>query len=213
MTIRVVVAEDHLLVRAGITAVIGSISDVEVVGEASNGNEAIKLVEILAPDILFLDLVMPELSGLEALPRINESNPGVKIIVLSMYSDEEHVIQALKLGAIGFMLKDVAHEEIPHAIKAAVQGNTWLSSAVSKTVISCYLEENGGAIGSVMLTSRQRQVLKFIAEGHSTRDIGTMLHLSAKTIDTYRAQIMEKLDIHSVSGLVRYAIRHNIIPL
>ncbi len=213
MTIRIVVAEDHQLVRAGITAIIGNIPDVEVVGEANDGAEAIKMVAELNPDILLLDLVMPTLSGLEALTRINEAQPHVRVIVLSMHSDEEHVLRALKLGAVGYMLKDVAHDELPQAIKAVSQKGAWLSAAISKTVISSYLEESGCATSPVMLTSRQNQVLRMIAEGYSTKDISYTLNLSTKTIDTYRAQIMEKLDIHSIPGLVRYAIRQGITPL
>ena len=213
MVTRIVVAEDHQLVRAGITAIIDNIPDVEVVGEATDGAEAVKRVTELNPDILFLDLVMPIMTGLEALRRINELHPTVRVIVLSMYNDEEHVLRALKLGAVGYMLKDAAHEELAQAIKAVSEKNTWLSSSVSRTVISAYLEESGGTNSPVMLTSRQNQVLRLIAEGYSTKDISSMLNLSSKTIDTYRAQIMEKLDIHSIPGLVRYAIRHNIIPL
>ncbi len=213
MVTRIVVAEDHQLVRAGISAIINSIPGVEVVGQATDGAEAVKLVTELNPDILFLDLVMPNMTGLEALRLINESHPTVRVIVLSMYNDEEHVLRALKLGAVGYMLKDAAHEELAQAIKAVSEKSSWLSSSVSRTVISAYLEESGGTNSPVMLTSRQNQVLRLIAEGYSTKDISSMLNLSSKTIDTYRAQIMEKLDIHSISGLVRYAIRHNIIPL
>jgi DNA-binding NarL/FixJ family response regulator len=213
MKTRVVVADDHQLVRAGIITLLGNIPDVDVVGEAADGVETVKLVAELAPDILFLDLVMPGMSGIEVLTHINESQPEVRAIVLSMYNDEEHVLRALKLGAMGYMLKDVAHEELAQAIKAVNQNSTWLSSAVSKTVISSYLEGNGGNYNPAMLSSRQNQVLKMLAEGHSTRNISITLKLSTKTIDTYRMQIMDKLNIHDIPGLVRYAIRHGIIPL
>lgn len=213
MSTRVVVADDHQLVRAGIATLLGDIPGVEVVGEASDGSEAVKMVFELTPDILFLDLAMPGMSGFEALTKINESQPGLRVIILSMHDSEEHVLRALKLGAVGFMLKDAAPEELAQAIKAVNMGNTWLSSAVSKTVISSYLGRSGNEGSLSPLTARQSQVLKMIAEGCSTKQISVTLNLSIKTIETYRIQIMDKLDIHDIPGLVRYAIRQNIIPL
>lgn len=213
MVTRVVIADDHQLVRAGIAALLDDIPDVEVVGEAADGSEAVRLVEELLPSILFLDLAMPGMPGLEALALINESHPEVKVVILSMHDSEEHVLRALKLGATGFMLKDAAPEELAQAIKAINQGHTWLSSAVSKTVISSYVQRSGNEEGLNLLTARQNQVLKMIAEGRSTKDIGYELNLSVKTIETYRAQIMDKLDIRDIPGLVRYAIRNGIIPL
>ncbi|WP_263769877.1 response regulator transcription factor [Propionivibrio soli] len=213
MVTRVVIADDHQLVRAGIAALLDDIPDVEVVGEAADGSEAVRLVEELLPSILFLDLAMPGMPGLEALALINESHPEVKVVILSMHDSEEHVLRALKLGATGFMLKDAAPEELAQAVKAINQGHTWLSSAVSKTVISSYVQRSGNEEGLNLLTARQNQVLKMIAEGRSTKDIGYELNLSVKTIETYRAQIMDKLDIRDIPGLVRYAIRNGIIPL
>jgi len=213
MITRVVIADDHHLVRAGIAALLSDLPDVEVVGEASDGYEAVTLVSELSPTILFLDLVMPGLSGLEALALINESQPQVRVVILSMHDSEEHVLRALKLGAVGFMLKDAAPEELTRAIKAVNQGDTWLSPAVSKTVISSYLERCGSDEIENLLTVRQKQVLKMIAEGHSTKEVSFTLNLSIKTIETYRSQIMDKLDIHDLPGLVRYAIRNGIIAL
>lgn len=214
MGTRVVVADDHLLVRAGITTLLGDIHDVEVVGEASDGAEAVKRVAELNPDILFLDLTMPGMSGFEVLAHVNEAQPGVRIVILSMHDTPEHVLRALKLGASGYMLKDVFPDELAQAIRAVNKGDTWLSSAISKTVVAGYLgrSDNEGAV-LPQLTTRQSQVLKMIAEGHSTKQISSDLNLSIKTIETYRAQIMDKLDIHDVAGLVRYAIRHGISPL
>jgi len=213
MITRIVIADDHHLVRAGIAALLEDIPDVEVVGEASDGYSAIKLVSELSPTILFLDLVMPGMSGLEVLALINESQPNVRVVVLSMHDSEEHVLRALKLGAVGFMLKDAAPEELAQAIKAVNQGDTWLSPSVSKTVISSYLERSGSDAGQDLLTVRQNQVLKLIAEGCSTKEVSFRLNLSIKTIETYRTQIMEKLEIHDLPGLVRYAIRNGIIAL
>ena len=213
MTTRVVIADDHQLVRAGIASLLGDIPGVEVVGEASDGNEAVRLASELVPNLMFLDIAMPGMNGLEALALINEAEPAVRIIILSMNDSEEHVLRALKLGAVGFMLKDSAPEELAQAIKAINAGHTWLSAAVSKTVIASYVERSGADEIQSLLTVRQNQVLKMIAEGHSTKEISFALNLSVKTIETYRAQIMDKLDIHDLPGLVRYAIRQGIIPL
>jgi len=213
MVTRIVVADDHQLVRAGIAGLLADIPDVEVVGEACDGREAVRLATELRPDVLFLDLAMPGMSGLDALALINEAEPDVHVIILSMHDSEEHVLRALKLGAVGFMLKDAAPEELAQAIKAVGQGNNWLSSAVSKTVISNYLERSGSEEDQSLLTARQNQVLKMIAEGSSTKEVSFTLNLSVKTIETYRSQIMEKLDIHDLPGLVRYAIRQGIIEL
>lgn len=213
MQTRVVIADDHLLVRAGIASLLEDIPDVEVVAEASDGEEALRLVSELKPDILFLDLAMPRMSGLEALARINKSHPNVHIIILSMHDGAEHVHRALRQGAVGYMLKDVLPDELEHAIRAIRKGNTWLSSSISKTVIDGYLgrAENSELLSP--LSERQNQVLKMIAEGRSTKQIGGDLNLSVKTIETYRAQIMDKLDIHDIAGLVRYAIKKGITPL
>jgi DNA-binding NarL/FixJ family response regulator len=208
---RVVIADDHQLIRAGLIAFLDNIPDMEVVGEAEDGFEAVKTVDDLAPDILFLDLTLPGLSGLEVLAQINESHPEVKVAILSMHDTEEHVIQALRLGAVGYILKDAAPEELAMAINAIKRGNTWLSSAISKTVISSYMKRVGDENDIGPLTDRQSQVLKMIAEGLSTKQISAQLGLSTKTIDTFRAQIMERLQIFDIPGLVRYAIRNKII--
>ena len=213
MVTRIVVVDDHRLVRAGIVALLEDIPEVQVVGQASDGIQALKTVAELKPDVLILDLAMPEMSGLEVLARIHESHPRVKVIILSMHDSAEHVHRALKQGASGYLLKDVLPDELVLAIDAITQGRTWLSSAISKTVIDGYLGRNGDEASLPQLTERQNQVLKMIAEGHSTKQISGHLNLSAKTIETYRAQIMEKLDIHDIAGLVRYAIRQGIVSL
>jgi DNA-binding NarL/FixJ family response regulator len=213
MTIRVVLVDDHQLVLAGIAALLRDIPGVEVVGEGNNGEAALRMTETLAPDVLFLDLVMPGMSGIDALGLIKARHPEAKVIVLSMHSSEEHVLRALKLGANGYLLKDVAPEELTQALHAVMNGETWLSSAISKSVISGYVGRTSKDGPQDVLTSRQHQVLKLIAQGASTKDIGVALGLSVKTIETFRAQIMQRLDIHDVPGLVRYAIRQGIVSL
>jgi DNA-binding NarL/FixJ family response regulator len=213
MSTRIVIADDHQLVRAGIVALLSDIPDVEVVGEASDGVEALELVAECKPDMLVLDIAMPGMSGLDVLAKINETQPHVNVIILSMHDSAEHVLRALKLGAVGYLLKDALPGELAQAISAVNKGNTWLSSAISKTVISGYLGRSGHEASVPQLTIRQKQVLKMIVEGQSTKQISSTLDLSIKTIETYRAQIMDRLDIHDIPGLVRYAIREGIIPL
>ena len=213
MPTRVVLVDDHQLVRAGLGALLRQLPDIDVVGEGSDGEAAICLAQELAPDVLFLDLVMPEMSGLVALERIIGQQTELKVIILSMHGSEEHVVRALQLGAAGFMLKDSAPEELPAALKAVMRGETWLSSAISREVIAGYLKRTASELPPDMLTPRQRQVVGLIAKGHGTRDIAAQLGVSVKTVETFRAQIMDRLATYDVAGLVRYAIRHGIVQL
>jgi DNA-binding NarL/FixJ family response regulator len=211
--IKVVLVDDHRLVRAGIGALLRELPDVDVIGEGADGETAIRLAQDLVPDVLILDLVMPGMSGLVALERIIGLNPDLKVIILSMHSSEEHMMRALQLGAAGYMLKDVAPEELSLALKAVINGDTWLTTAISRTALADYISRSTHESPLDTLTARQLQVLGLIAEGHSTKDIAAQLDLSVKTIETFRAQIMERLDIHDVAGLVHYAIRQGIVPL
>jgi DNA-binding NarL/FixJ family response regulator len=213
MNMRVALVDDHQLVRAGIAALLRDLPEVEVVGEGADGEASIRLVDELKPDVLFLDLAMPGMSGLDALERITSRHPEQKVIILSMHSSEEHVLRSLRLGAAGFMLKDAAPEELSQALNAVMHGDTWLSAAISKKVIAGYVGRTSNQTLSDSLTARQLEVLKLIAEGLSTKEIGHRLALSVKTIETYRLRIMERLDIHDVAGLVRYAIRRGIVAL
>ena len=209
METRVVIADDHHLVRAGIATLLKSIPELNLVGEASNGLETLKIVQELKPHLLLLDISMPQMSGLEVLERIKESQPEVKVIILSMHSNEAHIRRALELKAEGYLVKDVLPHELRYAIKGINAGKSWFSSAASVSIVDGYLKRNRAS----ELTEKQYQVLKLIASGCTTKQISHELNLCVKTIGIYRAEIMEKLNIHDVAGLVHYAIRHGIIPL
>jgi len=209
---RVLLADDHALVRAGIRSLIEKMPDVEVVGEASNGREALELVRSQLPDLVLMDIAMPGLGGLETLPRIIKDFPAVKVVVLSAHANEEYVIRALRSGASGYMLKDAATEELGLVIKSVAQGKTYLSPSISHTVIDSYLARVGGESGPLeQLTARQREILQLIAEGNNTKEIAGTLDISIKTVEAHRLQLMARLKIHDVPGLVRYAIRSGLV--
>ena len=209
---RILLADDHSLVRAGIRSLLEEISGVEVVGEASNGREALELIRTELPDLVLMDIAMKELGGLEALPRITKNFPTVKVIILSAHANEEYVIRALRSGAAGYMLKDAATLELELAIRAVGQGKTYLSPSISRTVIDSYLERVGSTSSPIeQLTARQREILQLIAEGRNTKEIAGTLDISVKTVEAHRLQLMARLDIHDVPGLVRYAIRSGLV--
>jgi DNA-binding NarL/FixJ family response regulator len=210
--IRVVLADDHALVRAGIRALLEKLPGVEVVGEANNGRQALELIKRNAPNLILLDISMTELGGLEALPRIVKDFSAVKVLILSGHANEEYVLRALRSGAAGYMLKDAAAEELELAIKAVAQDKTYLSPSVSRTVVESYLQRATGEKGPIeQLTARQREVLQLIAEGKNTKEIAATLDVSVKTVEAHRLQLMARLDIHDVPGLVRYAIRSGLV--
>jgi DNA-binding NarL/FixJ family response regulator len=209
---RVLLADDHALVRAGIRALMEKIPDVEVVGEAGTGREALELVRSTLPNIVLMDIAMTELGGLEALPRITKDFPSVKVIILSAHANEEYVIRALREGASGYMLKDSATTELELAINSVIQGKIYLSPSISRTVIDDYLQRVSGAFSPLeQLTSRQREILQLIAEGKNTKEIAAALDISIKTVESHRLQLMDRLNIHDIPGLVRYAIRSGLV--
>ena len=209
---RVLLADDHVLVRAGIRALLEKIANVEVVGEASTGREALELVRSNLPSIVLMDIAMTELGGLEALPRITKDFPSVKVIILSAHANEEYVIRALREGASGYMLKDSATTELELAINSVIQGKVYLSPSISRTVIDDYLQRVGGPVSPLeQLTARQREILQLLAEGKNTKEIASDLEVSVKTVESHRLQLMERLNIHNVPGLVRYAIRSGLV--
>lgn len=210
--VRVLLAEDHTLVRAGIKALLQGLNWVEVVAEAENGHEALRLAEQHQLDVVLMDITMPGMNGLEALRLMKQNYPGVRIIMLSMHTSEEYVLQALRAGATGYLLKDAGIAELELAIKSVSMGQSYLSPMVSKHVIGNYIQRLGGETNSLeRLTPRQRQILQLIAEGYTTRQVADKLNISVKTVETHRSQLMHHLDIHDITGLVRYAIRMGLV--
>ncbi|HTD12098.1 MAG TPA: response regulator transcription factor [Steroidobacteraceae bacterium] len=208
MSIRVVLADDHLIVRQGLRMLLEK-EQIEVIGEASNGLEAIELIRRLLPDIAVLDYEMPKLGGLGVLAELPRISPKTGSIILTRHMEEPYAIEALRTGARGYVLKTQAGNDVIAAIRHVHRGEVYLSPRISKVVVEAYLAS--GDPHSVALTARERQVLQLVGEGHSTKQIAAVLGISAKTADTHRATLMEKLDIHQVAGLVRYAIRSGLI--
>jgi DNA-binding NarL/FixJ family response regulator len=212
--LRIVLADDHALVRAGISALLKQIPGVEVVAEAADGREALAQVKAHVPDLVLMDISMAGLNGLEAAARIGKDHPDVRVLILSAHANEDYVKQALRAGAAGYLLKHAAISELELAIQAVARGETYLSPAVSKHLIADYIRRVGEETNPLeLLTPRQREILQLIAEGHSTKEIARILHVSAKTVETHRTQLMERLDIHDIAGLVRYAIRAGLAHL
>lgn len=210
-SIRVLIVEDHAVVRAGLNALLQEMPDIEVVGGAGDGYEALELIKKHQPDIVLMDLTMPRMNGLEVLSRTAKQFPNVHVLVLSMHASEEYVWQALQSGADGYLLKDAGALELEFAIRAIAGGASYLSPAVSKQV-TAYIRRVGGTSNSLeQLTPRQREILQLIAEGKTTQNIAQQLKVSTKTIETHRAQLMDRLDIHDVPSLVRYSIRMGLV--
>ncbi len=213
-TIRTLIADDHTIVRAGIRSLLEKLPDVVVVGEASDGRELLSMMKQRQPNLVLTDIAMPNLNGIETAARIVKDFPHVKVIILSMHANEEYVARALRAGASGYLLKNAATAELEVAVRAVARGETYLSPLISKHVISNYLARDEEGRGQpVTLTARQREILQLVAEGKSTKEIAAMLNLGVKTIETHRAQLMERLDIHDVPGLVRYAMRIGVISV
>jgi DNA-binding NarL/FixJ family response regulator len=213
--IRVLVADDHTILRKGLCSLLEGKPDIEVVGEAEDGREAVEKVEALLPDVVLMDITMPRLNGLEATRQIKRLFPKVKIVALTMYTNEEYIQQFLQAGASGYVVKQAAPAELISAIQAVYRGDSFLSPMISKTIIDEYLKRAEPAASSeqAKLTDREREVLQLIAEGYSNRDIAQKLQISIKTAGVHRTNLMEKLGIHNVTDLVKYALRKGIIRL
>ena len=213
---RILLADDHTLVRAGLRALLESLGEGAEISEAGDGRRALELIAAERPDVALLDISMPGLNGLEVAARVARDSPRTRLVILSMHSGPSHVAQALRSGAVGYLLKDAAAEELGLALRAVMSGETYLSPAISRQVVDGYLGRAARPEGDppdidVQLTPRQREILQLVAESRSSKEVAAMLQLSVKTVEAHRSQIMERLGIHDLAGLVRYAIRVGLV--
>jgi two-component system response regulator NreC len=214
--IRVLLADDHTILREGIRALLSAQPDIEVVGEAANGREAVAKAHDLKPDVVLMDIAMPLLNGLEATRQIKKEHPRINVLVLTMYDSQEYVAQILRAGASGYVIKEAAADDLVSAIHAVHGGGAFLYPSVTKMLVDDYLqrvEAEGDEKPYEQLTDREREVLQLIAEGYTNKEIAELLCLSVKTVQTHRAHIMEKLNLHDKGELIKYAIRRGIIEL
>jgi DNA-binding NarL/FixJ family response regulator len=210
--IRVLVADDHTIVRKGLCALLNSEPNIEIIGEAADGREAVERIDKLKPDVVLMDISMPSLNGLEATRQIRRRHPGVRILILTMHTNEEYIFEILQAGASGYVLKKSAPSDLVSAIHAVYQGGAFLSPPVSKKVIEKLKERTvGNETKKVKLTEREREVLQLIAEGCTSNEIAERLFISVKTVENHRSHLMKKLDIHHAAGLTQYAIQKRII--
>jgi two-component system response regulator NreC len=216
-TLKVLLVEDHVIVRQGVSALLDEEPDIAIVGEASDGSQALALVQKLRPDIVLMDLSLPGLGGVEATRQIRELYPGVRVLVLSMYDSEEYVFRALRAGASGYVLKQSTSTELVLALRAVAAGSTFLSPSISQILISDYMRrvetQQSDDEALSILTPREREVLQLIAQGLSNRQIAEKLHISVKTVETHRGNMMNKLDVHDRAGLVKFAMDSGMVSL
>jgi DNA-binding NarL/FixJ family response regulator len=212
MPIRVLLADDHALVRQGIRSLLEKLDDIEVVGEVSDGRQALELSKTIRPDIAFMDITMPGLNGLEAVTRMKKECPSTRVVMLSMHAGEEYFQQALDSGAAGYLLKDADRMELELAIRTVMRGETYLTPTVAKYAVDAYRQRKEGDQGPLAcLSSRQKEILQLIAEGYANKEIAQRLDLSPRTVETHRAELMERLNIRDVPGLVKIALRAGLI--
>ena len=211
---RVVLADDHTLIRAGLRMVVDAQPDLTVVGEAEDGRAAVAMAQKLKPDVIVMDIGMPNLNGIEACRQIRESIPDTQIVMLSMHSDEGYVLRALKAGAKAYLLKDSAEADLARAIRSAAAGKSFFSPAVGKVLLEDYmrkLQRTGAEDSYDLLSPREREILQLVAEGNSSKDIANLLDLSVYTVETHRARIMQKLNLRGIPELILYAVRKGVI--
>lgn len=214
--IRVLICDDHTILREGIHLLLDAQPDIEVVGEAVDGRDAVEKTNALKPDVILMDIAMPSLNGLEATKLVLRDNPNVRVLVLTMYESDEYLSQMLEAGAAGYVLKKVAGSELVYAIRAVHQGEAFLYPSITKRLVQDYLRrvETGEERDSFNgLTDREREVLQLVAESHTNKQIADLLHVSVRTVQNHRAHIMEKLGMHDRGELIKYAIQKGIIEL
>lgn len=214
--IQVILAEDHTIVRAGLRALLEQSERIEVIAEAKDGKEACNLATSLKPNVVVMDITMPNLNGIEATRRIKDDHPEIKVVMLTVHANEAYILQALRAGAEGYLVKQTAPEDLVSAVEAAAQGEAFLSPLISKSVMENYLDHSEDSYESDSLdslTKREREVLQLIAEGKTTRQIAKQLFVSQKTIRNHRANMMSKLDVHNTASLTLYALRKGVISL
>jgi two-component system response regulator NreC len=212
--IRILLADDHTVMRTGLRLLLERNSGFQVVGEAANGREAIDAAAALNPDVVVMDVAMPILNGIDAVSQISARFPKIASVVLSMHSDESYLLRALKAGARGYLLKDSAESDLVHAIRAVSEGKAFFSPAISRMLIDDYirqLQQRGGEDSYELLTMREREIFQLLAEGRSSKDVAAVLNLSPYTVETHRGNIMQKLNLHSLPELILYAVRKGII--
>lgn len=213
MTIKILLADDHAVMRDGLRALLEAAAGLHVVGDAPDGRVAVQQAAALRPDVAILDISMPELNGIEATRQILDVCPEAQVIILSMYSAAEYVFRALQAGARGYLLKDSAGAAVVEAVRTVHSGRRYLSPSLSEAVIDSYVRQHAALDPLASLSPREREILRFIVEGHSNSEVSQRLSISVKTVETYRSRIMEKLNIENLPGLVKFAIQHGVITL
>jgi two-component system response regulator NreC len=211
----ILLADDHRIVRQGLRALLEAEPDLQLVGETGDGLEAVQLAERLEPDVVVLDLMMPSINGLEATRQISESCPRTQVIILSMHADEGYVLESLRNGAAGYVLKDSSADDLVRAVREVVKGRRYLSAPLSERAIEVYMQKARETPPDPYetLTNREREMLHLTAQGHSSTEIAERLSISPRTVETHRANMMHKLDLHSQTDLIRYALKRGIIPM
>jgi len=212
--VRIVLADDHTVMRNGLRLLLERQANLQVVGEASDGRQAVALIEKANPDVVIMDIAMPNLNGIEATRQIVTQNPRTAVAILSMHSDESYVIRALKAGARAYLLKDSAEADLLAAVRALTEGKSFFSPAISKILVEDYmrqLQSRGAEDTYELLTNREREILQLLAEGRTNKEVANMLNLSLYTVETHRTHILQKLNLHSVPELILYAVRKGII--